>query len=161
MARYISVAHEGLDSSCVDRDGLKVRISYVGVPRHADRQQMEALVTAVIRIGRQLTGHPGPEGEAMFRHACAMGLEGIVPKRVTSRYKSGSNLSWLKVRIPAYERRAGGVAREDRADTMRALGAVLGCGPGGGGVHISIPAMFATAEFLIRSPRRRGPDPFT
>ena len=57
MARYISVAHEGLDSSCVDRDGLKVRISYVGVPRHADRQQMEALVTAVIRIGRQLTGH--------------------------------------------------------------------------------------------------------
>ena len=45
MARYISVAHEGLDASCVDRDGLKVRISYVGVPRHADRQQMEALVT--------------------------------------------------------------------------------------------------------------------
>ena len=57
MARYISVAHGGLDASCVDRDGLKVRISYVGVPRHADRQQMEALVTAVIRIGRQLTGH--------------------------------------------------------------------------------------------------------
>jgi hypothetical protein len=57
MTRYISVAHEGLDASCVDRDGLKVRISYVGVPRHADRQQMEALVTAVIRIGRQLTGH--------------------------------------------------------------------------------------------------------
>ena len=57
MARYISVAHEGLDASCVDRDGVKVRISYVGVPRHADRQQMEALVTAVIRIGRQLTDH--------------------------------------------------------------------------------------------------------
>jgi AraC-like DNA-binding protein len=57
MARYISVAHEGLDASYVDREGLKVRISYVGVPRHADRQQIEALVTAVIRIGRQLTGH--------------------------------------------------------------------------------------------------------
>src|SRR4051812_2609606 len=56
MARYISVAHEGLDASCVDRDGL-VRISYVGVPRHADRHQMEALVTAVVRIARQLTGH--------------------------------------------------------------------------------------------------------
>ena len=26
-------------------------------------------------------------GEAMFRHACAMGLEGIVSKKVTSRYK--------------------------------------------------------------------------
>ena len=57
MARYISVAHEGLDASCVDRDGLKVRISYVGVPRHADRQQMEALVTILIRIARQLTDH--------------------------------------------------------------------------------------------------------
>ena len=29
------------------------------------------------------------DGEAMFRHACAMGLEGIVSKRVDSRYKSG------------------------------------------------------------------------
>jgi len=27
--------------------------------------------------------------EAMFRHACAMGLEGIVPKRATSRLAKG------------------------------------------------------------------------
>jgi bifunctional non-homologous end joining protein LigD len=46
------------------------------------------------------------KGEAMFRHACAMGLEGIVSKRVTSRYKSGSCLSWVKVKNPEYERRA-------------------------------------------------------
>ena len=31
----------------------------------------------------------GQDGEAMFRHACAMGLEGIVSKRLTSKYKSG------------------------------------------------------------------------
>ena len=31
----------------------------------------------------------GADGQAMFRHACAMGLEGIVSKRVDSRYKSG------------------------------------------------------------------------
>ncbi len=37
----------------------------------------------------------GADGEAMFRHACAMGLEGIVSKRVTSRYKSGSCVSWV------------------------------------------------------------------
>src|SRR5688572_11509473 len=30
------------------------------------------------------------QGEAMFRHACAMGLEGIVSKRVTSRYSGDS-----------------------------------------------------------------------
>jgi bifunctional non-homologous end joining protein LigD len=47
----------------------------------------------------------GAAGEAMFRHACAMGLEGIVSKRVTSRYKSGSCLSWVKVKNPGYERR--------------------------------------------------------
>jgi ATP-dependent DNA ligase len=27
----------------------------------------------------------GDDGKAMFRHACAMGLEGIVSKRATSR----------------------------------------------------------------------------
>src|SRR4051794_6273277 len=32
----------------------------VWIVTHADRHQMEALVTAVIRIGRQLTGHPSP-----------------------------------------------------------------------------------------------------
>jgi bifunctional non-homologous end joining protein LigD len=41
----------------------------------------------------------------MFRHACAMGLEGIVSKRLTSRYKSGRCASWVKIKNPAYERR--------------------------------------------------------
>jgi len=40
----------------------------------------------------------------MFRHACRMGLEGIVSKRATSRYKSGC-LSRVKVKNPGYERR--------------------------------------------------------
>jgi hypothetical protein len=54
-----------------------------------------------------LRDRPMPQREAMFRHACAMGLEGIVLKKLTSRYKSGSHKSWLKVKNPAYERRAG------------------------------------------------------
>ena len=45
------------------------------------------------------------DGEAMFRHACALGLEGIVSKRVASRYKSGSCIAWVKVKNPEYERR--------------------------------------------------------
>ena len=32
------------------------------------------------------------------RTASALGLEGIVSKRVTSRYKSGSCLAWVKVK---------------------------------------------------------------
>jgi ATP-dependent DNA ligase len=43
----------------------------------------------------------------MFRHACAMGLERIVSKRATSRYKSGSCIAWVKVKNPEYERRSG------------------------------------------------------
>jgi bifunctional non-homologous end joining protein LigD len=41
----------------------------------------------------------------MFRHACAMGLEGIVSKRAASRYRSGRCTSWVKVKNPVYERR--------------------------------------------------------
>ena len=44
------------------------------------------------------------DGEGMFRHACRLGLEGIVSKRATSRYRSGRCASWVKVKNPAYER---------------------------------------------------------
>ena len=46
----------------------------------------------------------GVYGEAMFRHACAMGLEGIVSKRVGSRYVSGRTRAWLKTKNPHFER---------------------------------------------------------
>jgi bifunctional non-homologous end joining protein LigD len=45
------------------------------------------------------------KGEAMFRHACRFGLEGIVSKRATSRYTSGRCDAWRKLKNPAYERR--------------------------------------------------------
>jgi bifunctional non-homologous end joining protein LigD len=45
------------------------------------------------------------EDKGMFRHACAMGLEGIIAKRVTSRYKYGSCRSWVKVKNPDHQRR--------------------------------------------------------
>jgi bifunctional non-homologous end joining protein LigD len=47
----------------------------------------------------------GKHREAMFRHACRLGLEGIVSKRVDSRYKSGRCPSWVKVKNPEYVRR--------------------------------------------------------
>jgi ATP-dependent DNA ligase len=40
----------------------------------------------------------------MYRHACAMGLYGIVSKRATRRYVSGPCRSWVKVKSPAYKR---------------------------------------------------------
>jgi bifunctional non-homologous end joining protein LigD len=47
----------------------------------------------------------GQDGEAMFRHACALGLEGIVSKRLDRPYSSGRCRHWRKVRNPAYQRR--------------------------------------------------------
>ena len=47
----------------------------------------------------------GPDGQGMFRHACRMGLEGIVSKRLDSRYRSGRCASWRKVKNPGYQRR--------------------------------------------------------
>jgi ATP-dependent DNA ligase len=41
-----------------------------------------------------------PEGDVVFRHACKMGLEGIVSKRLGSRYRSGRSPDWLKFKNP-------------------------------------------------------------
>src|SRR5215475_5192291 len=40
------------------------------------------------------------DGESVFRHACKMGLEGIVSKRLGSRYRSGRSKDWLKFKNP-------------------------------------------------------------
>jgi len=40
------------------------------------------------------------DGDAVFRHACKMGLEGIVSKRKDSLYRSGRSPDWLKMKTP-------------------------------------------------------------
>jgi bifunctional non-homologous end joining protein LigD len=47
----------------------------------------------------------GNIGEAMFRQACLRSLEGIVSKRIGSRYISGRTRAWLKTKNPSFERR--------------------------------------------------------
>ena len=44
------------------------------------------------------------QGMLVFAHACAIGLEGIVSKRVGSRYSSGNSRQWLKSKNPGFER---------------------------------------------------------
>jgi ATP-dependent DNA ligase len=39
-------------------------------------------------------------GAVVFRHACRMGLEGTVSKRLTAPYWSGRSPDWLKVKNP-------------------------------------------------------------
>jgi len=45
------------------------------------------------------------DGVLVFAHACKLGLEGIVSKRLGGLYASGRCRNWLKVKNPAFERR--------------------------------------------------------
>jgi bifunctional non-homologous end joining protein LigD len=40
------------------------------------------------------------DGATVFRHACKLGLEGIVSKRRDSPYRSGRSPNWLKMKNP-------------------------------------------------------------
>jgi ATP-dependent DNA ligase len=40
-------------------------------------------------------------GDVVFKHACVLGCEGIVSKRLGSRYRSGRTRDWLKFKNPA------------------------------------------------------------
>jgi len=51
--------------------------------------------------GLRLNKHLVHDGESVFQHACKMGLEGIVSKRLGSRYRSGRSKDWLKFKNPA------------------------------------------------------------
>jgi bifunctional non-homologous end joining protein LigD len=41
-----------------------------------------------------------PDGALVFAHACKLGVEGIVSKRLGSRYRSGRSPDWLKFKNP-------------------------------------------------------------
>jgi ATP-dependent DNA ligase len=53
-----------------------------------------------LRYGIQPSEAITGDGAAMFRHACGLGLEGIVSKRIGSRYVSGRTRVWLKSKNP-------------------------------------------------------------
>jgi bifunctional non-homologous end joining protein LigD len=59
--------------------------------------------------GIQFNEHMEGDGETVFRHACKLGLEGIVAKRKDSTYRSGRSPDWLKMKntnAPAVKREA-------------------------------------------------------
>ena len=65
------------------------------------------------RPGVRLNEHlEQPDGALVFAHACKMGVEGIVSKRLGSRYRSGRSPDWLKFKNPA----APAVKREAEED---------------------------------------------
>src|SRR2546429_4468641 len=56
---------------------------------------------AISRRGMLLNEHVAVDGATVFAHACRLGAEGIVSKRVDGTYRSGPCAVWIKVRNPA------------------------------------------------------------
>jgi bifunctional non-homologous end joining protein LigD len=50
--------------------------------------------------GIALNEHTAEDGAVVFLHACKMGLEGIVSKRLSAPYRSGTTRDWIKVKNP-------------------------------------------------------------
>jgi bifunctional non-homologous end joining protein LigD len=66
-------------------------------------------------VGLQVNDHITEPGDVVFRHACLLGLEGIVSKRLGSPYASGRSRHWVKSKNSA----APAVKREQEEDWGR------------------------------------------
>ena len=131
----------------------------------ADRKQaLAGLVegsTGAIRYSEHLS-----EGEGLFKHACLMGLEGIISKRADRPYRSGRYDDWLKIKcVQRQEFVVAGYLR--RSDDPKAAGAlVLGVYDGGkltyvGRVGTGFTASTARALWMQLQPLRASAPSFS
>ena len=61
------------------------------------------------RDGVVLNAHYDGDGATIYQHACKLGCEGIVSKRLGSPYRAGRSEHWIKVKnlaAPAVKREA-------------------------------------------------------
>jgi bifunctional non-homologous end joining protein LigD len=71
------------------------------------RKETLAMMLAKTGLGIRFNEHMEGDGETVFRHACKLGLEGIISKRKDSPYRSGRSPDWLKMKnanAPAVKR---------------------------------------------------------
>ena len=79
------------------------------------RKHKLAKVVRSPRLGIVLNEHYEGDGEIIFKHACKLGCEGIVSKRLGSTYSSGRSKYWVKIKNP----KAPAVKRETEEDWGR------------------------------------------
>jgi bifunctional non-homologous end joining protein LigD len=77
--------------------------------------QAQAKLLRRPELGIALNEHYEGDGEIIFKHACKLGCEGIVSKRLGSQYRSGRSPHWIKVKNP----NAPAVKREAEEDWSR------------------------------------------
>jgi bifunctional non-homologous end joining protein LigD len=66
-----------------------------------DRKNALARLLRNTEAGILFNEHIAEDGPIVFAHACRLGAEGIVSKKVDSTYQSGPCRVWIKVRNPA------------------------------------------------------------
>jgi hypothetical protein len=81
-------------------------------PPDMERGQYRKRGASTCPVSDEHLGHFAVDGESVYRHACALGCEGIVSKRLGSSYRSGRVNDWLKIKNPA----APAVTREADED---------------------------------------------
>jgi ATP-dependent DNA ligase len=72
-----------------------------GWPLEARKRSLKALLRSKSRPGISFNRHFDVEGSIVFHHACKLGCEGVVSKRLGSPYRSGRSADWIKVKNPA------------------------------------------------------------
>jgi ATP-dependent DNA ligase len=94
----------------IELDGEDLRRSPIEQRKHKLARLVRGSHPGIV-----LNEHYEGDGEIVFQHACKLGCEGIVSKRLGSLYRSGRSPHWLKVKNPA----APAVKREAEEDWMR------------------------------------------
>jgi len=84
-------------------------------PLEVRKLELGKLLRWAAQSGLQFNEHIAEPGDIVFEHACKMGLEGIVSKRLGSRYRSGRSPDWVKMKNP----QAPAVRREAEDDWGR------------------------------------------
>jgi ATP-dependent DNA ligase len=79
----------------IELDGQDMRGS-----RLETRKQMLAHLLRGSHDGIAYNKHFVGDGAMIFKHACALGCEGIVSKRLSSPYRLGRSPHWLKIKNP-------------------------------------------------------------
>jgi bifunctional non-homologous end joining protein LigD len=70
-------------------------------PSFLDRKAALARLLRNTEAGIRFNEHIAADGPVVFAHACQLGAEGIVSKKVDSTYRSGPCRVWIKVHNPA------------------------------------------------------------
>jgi bifunctional non-homologous end joining protein LigD len=125
------------------------------MPIEARKHKLAQLVRNV-GSGLHLCEHLHGEGMKIFEHACKLGCEGIVSKRVGSRYVSGRADNWIKIKnpaAPAVKREAGRLGQKTMASTMEGKNRIMIFGPKGDGTYVVEFRTAAGEALAISIPR--------